>query len=186
MIELDVLDDGADNQRVPTQLWDKVWVVAAIEGDGNLRSLQVLEGVRPYCHDLPDGKLLLLPRLIRVRATVNVVDLLVSLGEVALRILGHLVLLGLSSRLENFIDKPLQLVAVLSLMLSLWMENTDSVQESFKLTWPGPVFFITTWPLYVSNGAVQLPLLVVAFGGARPIQLTLLFVLPGACWDPCC
>jgi hypothetical protein len=35
-VELDVLDDGADNQWVPTQLWDEVRVVASAEGDGNL------------------------------------------------------------------------------------------------------------------------------------------------------
>jgi hypothetical protein len=38
-VELDVLDDGADNQWVPTQLWDEVRVVASAEGDGNLRPL---------------------------------------------------------------------------------------------------------------------------------------------------
>jgi hypothetical protein len=40
-VELDILDNGANNQRVPTLLWDEVWVVAVIEGDGDLIPLQV-------------------------------------------------------------------------------------------------------------------------------------------------
>jgi hypothetical protein len=43
-VELDILDDGANNYRVPTQLWDKVRVVAMVEGDGDLGPLQVLKG----------------------------------------------------------------------------------------------------------------------------------------------
>jgi hypothetical protein len=58
-VELGVLDDGADNQRVPTRIWDEIRVVTSIEGDGDLRPLQVLRGGRPYCHDLPGGELLL-------------------------------------------------------------------------------------------------------------------------------
>jgi hypothetical protein len=36
-------------------------VVTLIEGDGNLRPLQVLRGGGPYYHDLLDGEFLLLP-----------------------------------------------------------------------------------------------------------------------------
>jgi hypothetical protein len=35
-IELDILDDGANNERVPLRLWYKVWVVTAVKGDGDL------------------------------------------------------------------------------------------------------------------------------------------------------
>jgi hypothetical protein len=37
--ELYILDDGIDDERVPPLLWYKVQVVAAIEGDGDLRPL---------------------------------------------------------------------------------------------------------------------------------------------------
>jgi hypothetical protein len=45
-IELDILDDVADNGRLPPCLWNKVWVVTVIEGDGDLGPLKVLEGSR--------------------------------------------------------------------------------------------------------------------------------------------
>jgi hypothetical protein len=35
-IELDILDDGADDERIPPQLCYNVWVAAVVEGDGNL------------------------------------------------------------------------------------------------------------------------------------------------------
>jgi hypothetical protein len=66
-----------------------------------------------------------------------------------------------------------------SFMLTLWMENAYPVQETFKLTWLGPVFLATVWLLYVSHGAVQLSLLVVAFRGTGPIQLVRLLILFG-------
>jgi hypothetical protein len=43
-IEFDILDDVADYERIPPQLWYKVQVIAAVEGDGDLRPLKVLEG----------------------------------------------------------------------------------------------------------------------------------------------
>jgi hypothetical protein len=43
-IELDILHNGAGNERVPTWLWDKVRVVAVVEGDGDLGPLQVCRG----------------------------------------------------------------------------------------------------------------------------------------------
>jgi hypothetical protein len=45
-VELDILDNGVDNQRVPTQLWDEVRVLTIVEGDGDLRPLQLLRGGR--------------------------------------------------------------------------------------------------------------------------------------------
>jgi hypothetical protein len=37
--ELDIIDNGADNERVPTQLWYKALLVTAVKGDGDLRPL---------------------------------------------------------------------------------------------------------------------------------------------------
>jgi hypothetical protein len=45
-VELDILDNGVDNQRVPTQFWDEVRVLTIVEGDGDLRPLQLLRGGR--------------------------------------------------------------------------------------------------------------------------------------------
>jgi hypothetical protein len=38
-VELDILDDGVDDERVPSRIWHKVWVVIAVEGDGDLEPL---------------------------------------------------------------------------------------------------------------------------------------------------
>jgi hypothetical protein len=35
-VELDILHDGDNNKRIPPQLWHKVQVVTAVEGDGDL------------------------------------------------------------------------------------------------------------------------------------------------------
>jgi hypothetical protein len=43
-IEPDILDDGVDYERIPSQLRHKVWVVATVKADGDLRPLKVLEG----------------------------------------------------------------------------------------------------------------------------------------------
>jgi hypothetical protein len=43
-VELDVLDNGVNYDRILPQLWHKAQVVAALEGDGDLRSLKVLKG----------------------------------------------------------------------------------------------------------------------------------------------
>jgi hypothetical protein len=42
--ELDILDPGANYERIPPRLWHKVWVVAVIEGNGDLRPFKVLRG----------------------------------------------------------------------------------------------------------------------------------------------
>jgi hypothetical protein len=41
-VDLYVLDDGANYKRTLPWLWHKVWVVATVEGNGDLRSLKVL------------------------------------------------------------------------------------------------------------------------------------------------
>jgi hypothetical protein len=38
-VELDILDDGSNNERVSPRLWNKVRVVAVVEGDLDLRPL---------------------------------------------------------------------------------------------------------------------------------------------------
>jgi hypothetical protein len=43
-VELDILDNGADIERILPWLPNKVRVVAAVEGDGDLRPLKVLGG----------------------------------------------------------------------------------------------------------------------------------------------
>jgi hypothetical protein len=42
-VELDVLDNGANNERVPPRLWYKVRVVIVVEGDGDLRHFRYSE-----------------------------------------------------------------------------------------------------------------------------------------------
>jgi hypothetical protein len=41
-VELDILNDGANYERIPPRLWHKVRVVTAVEGDGDLRPFKVL------------------------------------------------------------------------------------------------------------------------------------------------
>jgi hypothetical protein len=43
-VELDILDDGADNERIPPQLWYKVCLVTTIDSDRDLGQLKVLRG----------------------------------------------------------------------------------------------------------------------------------------------
>jgi hypothetical protein len=59
-----------------------------VEGNGDLRPSKVLEGGGTDRQDLPGYEFLLSLGLIRVGATKNIADLLVSLGEVTLGILG--------------------------------------------------------------------------------------------------
>jgi hypothetical protein len=42
-VELDILDNGANYERILPRLWCKVWVVAAVEGDGDLGPFKVLK-----------------------------------------------------------------------------------------------------------------------------------------------
>jgi hypothetical protein len=58
-VELDVLYDWADYQRIPPRLWNKVWVVTAVEGDGDLGPSKVLGGGGSDCQDLPGYEFLL-------------------------------------------------------------------------------------------------------------------------------
>jgi hypothetical protein len=58
----------------------------------------------------------------------------VSLVEVALGILELLLLIGQLGCVENLICKTLESVIVSGLMLSLWVENANAIQEAFKFT----------------------------------------------------
>jgi hypothetical protein len=59
-------------------------VVTAVEGNGDLRPFKVLGGGGFDRHDLMGCEFLLLPRLIRLRATIDIVDLIMSFGEVTI------------------------------------------------------------------------------------------------------
>jgi hypothetical protein len=49
MVELDIIDDRANNERVLPQLCHEIQVVTTVEGDGDLKPFKVLRGwrVRP-------------------------------------------------------------------------------------------------------------------------------------------
>jgi hypothetical protein len=82
--------------------------------------------------DLPSYEFLLPPWLIRIGATIDVVDLLLSFREVTLRFFMLFLMIGLFGRLEYFICKTLELVIVLGLVLSLGVKNADVIQEAFQ------------------------------------------------------
>jgi hypothetical protein len=159
-IELDILDDGAYYERILPRLQHKVRVVT--EGDWDLGPLKVLEGGERGCHNLSGCEFLLPPWLIRIGATIDVVDLLVIFGEVALRFFRLFLLSGPFGRLEYFIYETLESVTVLSLMLSLGVEDADVIQEAFKFTRPGPVLLVVSQPFHHIDGMICFPLLVVA------------------------
>jgi hypothetical protein len=102
--------------------------------------------------------------LIRIRATKNVVDLLMSLREVALGILRLLLFISRLGRLENLICKTLESVTVSGLVLSLRVKNVNVIQEAFEFTRPWPILLMTTRSLYHIDRTVRFSLLVVALG----------------------
>jgi hypothetical protein len=90
-----------------------------VKGNGDLGPSKILRGSRIDHHDLPGCEFLLPLGLIRVRATKNVVDLLMRLREVILGMLRLLLLIDHLGHLENLIFKTLELVAVSGLVLYL-------------------------------------------------------------------
>jgi hypothetical protein len=44
LVELEIIDDVANNERMPPRLWHKVRVVIVIEGNGDLRLFKLLRG----------------------------------------------------------------------------------------------------------------------------------------------
>jgi hypothetical protein len=80
--------------------------------------------------------------LIRIRATIDVVDLLMSFGEVTLRFFGLFLLIGPFGRLEYFIYEILESLVVLGLVLFLGVENADVIQEDSKFPPLGLVLLV--------------------------------------------
>jgi hypothetical protein len=153
-------------------------VVAVLKGDGDLGPLKVLGGGRWDHHDLPGREFLLPPWLIRIEATIDVVDLLVSFGEVALRFFRLILLIGPFACLEYFIYETLESVTILGLVLSLGLENVDAIQETFKFIWPGPVLLVASRSFHLIDRTIRFPLLVVALGWARLVRMAwVLFLL---------
>jgi hypothetical protein len=163
-VELDVLYDGVDYQRILPQLWNKVRVVTVVEGDEDLRPSKVLRGGGSDHQDLPGCEFLLPFGLIRVGATKNIVDLLMHLTEVTLGILGLLLMIGRFGHLENLIYKTLESVTVSGLVLSLGVENANVIQEAFKFTRPGLVFLMMMRSFNHADRTVRHSLLVMALG----------------------
>ena len=62
-------------------------------------------------------------------------------------------------------------------MLFLGVENDDVIQEAFKFTRLGLVLLVASWPLHIVDRIIHLPLVVMAFGGARLVHVALLLLL---------
>jgi hypothetical protein len=152
-------------------------VVTVVEGNGDLRQSKVLKSDVTDRQDLSGCEFLLPLGLIWVRATKNIVDLLVSHREVTLGILGLLLLIGQLGLLENLIYITLESIAVSGLVLSLGVENANVIQEAFELVQPGPVLLMMTRSFYHIDRIVWLSLLVVALGWARLIWVVRLLLL---------
>jgi hypothetical protein len=126
-VELNVLNNGVDYQGIPPRLGYKVQVVTVVEGNGDLGPSKVLRGGGFNRPNLLGCEFLLPLGLIRVKATKNVVDLFMSLREVALGILGLLLLISQLGHLENLICKTLESTTVSGLVLSQGMKNTNAI-----------------------------------------------------------
>jgi hypothetical protein len=66
-------------------------------------------------------------RLIAVRSTVDVIDLLMNFEEITLWLFGHLLLIGLSGHLEHHIYETTESVTVPGFVLSLGVENANLI-----------------------------------------------------------
>jgi hypothetical protein len=94
----------------------------------------------------------------------DVVDLLMSFGEVTPGLLGLFLLKGPFGRLELLICESLESVIVPGLVLSLGVKNADAIQEAFKFTRPRPVLLVVSQQFHRIDGTIHFPLLVVALG----------------------
>jgi hypothetical protein len=108
-------------------------VINSVKCNGDLIPLRVVRVGKPHCHDLLGCKLLLPFLFVGVRPTEDVINLLMSFGEVALRVFGLLVLLDLFGGLENLVYKTFQSIPVPSLVFPLIVKDVDSIKETFKL-----------------------------------------------------
>jgi hypothetical protein len=100
-----------------------------------------------------------------------------SFGEVALCFFRLLLLIDLFGCLEHLICEILESVTIPSLVLSLGVKYIDAIQEAFKFTRPGSILLVASWPLHIVDRIIHLPLVVVAFGGARLVHVALLLLL---------
>jgi hypothetical protein len=87
-----------------------------------------------------------------------------SFGEVALWFIALFLLIALFGHLENLIYETLESVIVPSLVLSLGVENTDSIQEAFKFTQPGLVLLVASRLFHRADRMILLTPLVMALG----------------------
>jgi hypothetical protein len=137
-------------------------VIFSVESDGYLRPPQVLRGSGADWHDLSYHEHRFRFALIGVMTVDDVVDLLAILEEVVLRVFYFLLLLDLLSQFEDFIGEALQLLVVPSLVLSLRVENANSIQETLLLAWSELVLsLVMARPFHVGNRAAMLPFLVI-------------------------
>jgi hypothetical protein len=84
--------------------------------------------------------------------------------EDTLRFFGIFLLIGPFGHLEHLIYETLELVVVLSLVLSLGVENADVIQEAFKFSQPRPILLVASWSFQHIDEMICFPLLVVALG----------------------
>jgi hypothetical protein len=153
--------------------------VPSMEGTNKLGFLRGI--TKTDAHDLPSCEFLLPPWLIWLRATINVVDLLVSVGEVALGLLGLFLLISTLGHLENLICKTLESVTISGLVLFIGVEDANAIQEVFKFTQSRLVLLMAPRPLHRIDEMVCFALLIVALGWARLIHVArvlLLLLLP--------
>jgi hypothetical protein len=154
-------------------------VVAAIKGNGDLWLFKVLGGGEWDRYDHPGCEFLLPPRLIRLGATIDVIDLFMNFGEVAIGFSGLFLLIVPFGHLEHLICETLESVIVLGLLLFLGVENANKIQEDFKFTRPEPLLLVASWPFHRVDRMIRFPLLVMALGRARLVCVArvLLFLL---------
>jgi hypothetical protein len=86
----------------------------------------------------------------------------VSFGEVVLRFFKLFLLISSFGHLEYLICETLESITVLSLVLSVGVENADMIQETFKFTRPGLVLLVVSRPFHHIDGMIRFPLLVAA------------------------
>jgi hypothetical protein len=87
-----------------------------------------------------------------------------SFGKVTLGLFRLFLLIGPFSRLEYFICKTLESVAVPGLVLFLGVEDVDVIQKAIKFTRPGPILLVASWSFHRINGMIYFTLLVMALG----------------------
>jgi hypothetical protein len=88
----------------------------------------------------------------------------VSVGEVALGLLGLFLLISTLGHLENLICKTLESVTISGLVLFIGVEDANAIQEVFKFTQSRLVLLMAPRPLHRIDEMVCFALLIVALG----------------------